>query len=68
MIATIGLETSPRMEPDGAERLRQLPPEARSMVNAVMDAALDRAAQRSNSKFEQGFEFPWGHSGSFPFF
>jgi len=61
MTTTIRRETLPTPESDRAQSLRQLPPEVRSLVDAVMDAVLMWAEQQSNSKFEQGFEFPWGH-------
>ena len=49
MTTTISRKTLPRPESDRAESLRQLPPEVRSLVNAVMDAVLIWAAQQSNS-------------------
>ena len=49
MTTTISRETLPRPESDREESLRQLPPEVRSLVNAVMDAVLIWAGQQSNS-------------------
>ena len=44
-----------------AEDLTGMAPEARELVNTIVDAAMALARLLPDKELEQGFEFPWGH-------